>query len=77
MGIPKRKIEHRYVITRDRRSGIVHVSSVLDKYPNVEIIDRLDESTILVAMTEYMSKRLSARYPELDIELNELYDLAD
>jgi hypothetical protein len=69
-------VGNRYIVTRDKKGGMMHVSNVLKGYPSIEIIDCLDESTVLVEMTENERHKISREHPELGIERNELYQFA-
>jgi len=63
----------RYVVTPTNARSNMHVASLLRVYPNVKVLDELDQATALVEMTEKDCKRVSRQHPELTIETNALY----
>lgn len=67
----------RYVVTRNSNGRVVHLGKVLRAYPKVILLDKLDDSTALVEMSDRDLMRLSRQHPELAIEPNIPYRKAE
>jgi hypothetical protein len=68
-------ILRQYVMGPTAGRGNVYITSILRQYPKVIVLDKLDDSTALVEMSDIEHERISREHPELLIEPNLLYKL--
>lgn len=71
----KRQKRKKYVVSPPTRQRNLRVSALLKSRPGVIVLDELDDSTALVAMSDKAHHRLSKEHPELVIEPDLIYTL--
>ena len=64
-----------YVVTRPGKKGGISVGALLSRYPEVKLLEDLDESTSLVQMSASVCKRIRQEHSDLVIEPNLPYSL--
>jgi len=67
-------IKRQYVVTQTAKKDERSVKALLSHYPQVEILDELDRSTMLIQMSPEICRQMAQEHPELIIEPNLLYE---
>lgn len=75
-GVGGQRTTKRYVVTPSINGRVIHLAQVLRAYPKVVLLDKVDDSTALVEMSDRDLDRLSRQHPELAIEPNLPYQKA-
>jgi hypothetical protein len=71
----KRYTRKKYVVSPSARQRNLSVSALLRRCPGVKVLDELDDSTTLVAMSDRAHHQLLREHPELVIELDLMYTM--
>jgi hypothetical protein len=68
-------ILRQYVVEPKAGRSNIYLASILRQYPKVIVLDKLDDSSALVEMSDVEYEQISSEHPELLIEPNLLYKL--
>jgi hypothetical protein len=67
-------IKRQYVVTRMAKKDERPLKALLVHYPQVEILDELNRSTVLIQMPPETCRQMAQEHPALIIEPNLLYE---